>query len=445
MKLYTFECSSCLKPYLKWSGQCNGCGEWSTITESKQTTRSSQSRKNFSPPVKLCDIVSENKTLRLKTGIDEFDRVLGGGIVSNSALLLAGMPGVGKSTLLLMIAEALSRNYTVLYVSSEESIEQVKGRANRLNIRNSDSFLITHETDIESIMGVIESCSPDLVILDSLQNASIQNQFLSMHINTIKHVAHMLVEHTRKFNYTFLSTCHVTKDGEIAGPKALEHIVDVILYFENTTEGTMRILRSNKNRFGRTDEAGFFIMEHEGIVPCSDPQNFLVEHKDPTIGSSFSWYQEGSRLFLVEIQTLINQSRNNNPQRVIHGIDQKQLILVCAVLEKYLKIPLYEYDIFCKVSGSIKLRDSHTDLALASALLSSYMNTPFSNKIVFSGEIGLSGDINSTSSPSSYEVFKRYGVDSLWCGKNSKEIEGITIHNIPSIYGLMKLFKKNNN
>jgi DNA repair protein RadA/Sms len=442
MKHASFVCSSCGKPYVKWAGQCSSCGSWSTIVEYESSINGL--KKDIKKPSLLSSIVLDRQIDRFVTSINEFDRVLGGGIVRNSAILLAGMPGVGKSTLLLMIADALANQSIVLYVSSEESVEQIKSRSERVLLYNSDKFFITHETDLSSILAVIESVNPDLVILDSLQNASIENAYLSMHINTIKQAAHMLVEHTRKFNYTLLCTCHVTKDGEIAGPKALEHIVDVILYFEAASEGNLRILRSNKNRFGRTDEAGFFIMQEKGIDSCPDPQQILIEHKDPTVGSALSWYVEGSRLFLVEVQALINQTRMGNPQRVIHGIDHKQLILVCAVLEKYLKIPLYEYDIFCKVSGSIKLKDSQTDLALAASLVSSYLGTVLKEKIVFSGEIGLSGDITSRGLPSSCDVFKRYGVNKVAVSQLPDQLKSpreIDIVELKSIYGLVKLFK----
>jgi DNA repair protein RadA/Sms len=362
--------------------------------------------------------------------------------MQNSVILLAGMPGIGKSTLLLNIAKNISKTKKILYITTEESINQIKIRVDRLEIGCNNNFYIIQETSFENICAAIENINPEMVLLDSLQNMIFESSFLTNHIGKIKEATHSIVEHCKKNNYILIITGHVTKDGSVAGPKMLEHLVDVVLYFEGEENSEIRILRSTKNRFGATDEAGFFLMTSKGIKECEDPQNTLIEQIKPKIGAAITWYNEGSRSFLIEIQTLINNCRNGNPQRVINGIDHKQLILVCAVLEKYLKIPLYEYDIFCKVSGNIKVKNTQTDLALAYALISSYMHK-INNKIIFfNGELGLSGDITSKLDIPKNILFDKYGINMIISPEvdEQKIKSNIEIKKISSIYQIPKIF-----
>jgi DNA repair protein RadA/Sms len=441
-----FICKNCEKQYLKWSGYCSSCNEFDSIIEKIKTNQKEIKKSNLlinNPPVNISSIKIENEKIRLKTNILEFDRVLGGGIVDNSVILISGMPGIGKSTLLMKVCEAISKKFTVLYVTSEESISQIKLRANRLNIKDNENFYLVQETDFESICSCIEIIKPNLVILDSLQNMTFETSFLTNHIGKIKEAMHGLINHSRNNGYSLITTGHVTKDGTIAGPKSLEHLVDVVLYFEGEENSNNRILQTTKNRFGATDEIGFFIMTDKGIEENTNPQKCLIEHSKPTIGASLTWFTEGTRPFIIEIQALLNQTKNTNPQRVINGIDHKQLILVCAVLEKYLRMPLYEFDIFCKVSGNLKVKNSNTDLALAAAIMSSYLNKPLKNMILFSGEIGLSGNINSKLSIPKNLSFEQYGIEIIVSAEsnienNKNNIKEYTLKSIYHLYDLLK-------
>lgn len=441
-----FICKNCEKQYLKWSGYCSSCNEFDSIIEKIKTNQKEIKKSNLlinNPPVNISSIKIENEKIRLKTNILEFDRVLGGGIVDNSVILISGMPGIGKSTLLMKVCEAISKKSTVLYITSEESISQIKLRANRLNIKDNENFYLVQETDFESICSCIEIIKPNLVILDSLQNMTFETSFLTNHIGKIKEAMHGLINHSRNNGYSLITTGHVTKDGTIAGPKSLEHLVDVVLYFEGEENSNNRILQTTKNRFGATDEIGFFIMTDKGIEENTNPQKCLIEHSKPTIGASLTWFTEGTRPFIIEIQALLNQTKNTNPQRVINGIDHKQLILVCAVLEKYLRMPLYEFDIFCKVSGNLKVKNSNTDLALAAAIMSSYLNKPLKNMILFSGEIGLSGNINSKLSIPKNLSFEQYGIEIIVSAEsnienNKNNIKEYTLKSIYHLYDLLK-------
>lgn len=441
-----FICKNCEKQYLKWSGYCSSCNEFDSIIEKIKTNQKEINKSNLlinNPPINISSIKIENEKIRLKTNILEFDRVLGGGIVDNSVILISGMPGIGKSTLLMKVCEAISKKFTVLYITSEESISQIKLRANRLGIKDNENFYLVQETDFESICSCIEMVKPNLVILDSLQNMTFETSFLTNHIGKIKEAMHGLINHSRNNGYSLITTGHVTKDGTIAGPKSLEHLVDVVLYFEGEENSNNRILQTTKNRFGATDEIGFFIMTDKGIEENTNPQKCLIEHSKPTIGASLTWFTEGTRPFIIEIQALLNQTKNTNPQRVINGIDHKQLILVCAVLEKYLRMPLYEFDIFCKVSGNLKVKNSNTDLALAAAIMSSYLNKPLKNMILFSGEIGLSGNINSKLSIPKNLSSEQYGIEIIVSAEsnienNKNNIKEYTLKSIYHLYDLLK-------
>lgn len=440
-----FICSKCTKIYFKWTGYCSTCNSFDSLIEKNEIKENNTKNKNFTPPQLLSEINANNENSKIITSYFEFNRVLGGGIVENSVILLSGTPGIGKSTFLLNISNNISNKKKVLYISTEESILQIKLRANRLNIEKKDTnyenFLISQETSFEAICNLIENIKPDIVIIDSLQNIIFEECFLTNFIGKLKEVAHALVEHSRKYLYTLIITGHVTKDGTIAGPKALEHLVDVVLYFEGEENSDIRILQSSKNRFGSTDEIGFFIMTNEGIKEHPNPQNLLLENIKPTIGSALTWHSEGSRVFLIEIQSLLNKSKNPNVQRVINGIDHKQLILICAILEKYLKIPLYEFDIFCKIFGNIKVKNTNIDFALAYSLLSSYFNKITKDLSIFYGEISLSGNISSRKNIPKQLSLNAFGIKTIFSAeKKDKIFEDINYINIESIYSINKIF-----
>ena len=439
MKLLKYYCSNCNKRHSKFSGYCYSCNLSGSIIEDEIIEKEIKKNYKIIEPLSLSSIKNIEEEIRIKSKIEEFDRVLGDGLVRNSAILLSGVPGIGKSTILLQLADSFSKNYKILYLASEESIEQIKIRANRLKIENSDKIFFINETDIENITASIENFNPDIVFLDSLQNCFYGEQILTNNISGLRNSAQYLINHCKNNKYTLIMTSHVTKDGNIAGPKSLEHVVDVVLYFEGDSENSFRILKSTKNRFGSTDEVGFFTMNSNGIESCKNPQKFLIEQQEPTIGSAFTWLKEGNRIFIIEIQALINESKFTNPQRIITGIEQKQLILTSAILEKYLKIPLYKYDIFCKVVGNIPLKGLYSDVSLAIALISSYLNKSLKEKIIFGGEIGLSGNIFLRENISLNNLINQFGIKKIVMPKENNS-ENSNFKEIKSVYELLKFF-----
>jgi DNA repair protein RadA/Sms len=300
---------------------------------------------------------------------------------------------------------------------------------------------ILQEINFEVIINTIEAHTPDVVIIDSLQNMMLNDQeHFGGQIQRLKDIMHTLVEHAKKHLYVIIITGHVTKDGAIAGPKVLEHLVDTVLYFQAEEDSPLRMLRSTKNRFGSIEEVGFFTMSPSGMKECKDPQEFFLENSKPAIGSALTWITEGTRPFLIEIQTLLNKTRTNNPQRIIHGLDNKQFLLLCAVLEKYLKIPLYEYDIFSKVAGNYKIKSPHTDLAIAMSILSSYSNHPYHKKTIYHGEISLSGSITSKYTIPEKLPLEKYGIEELITAKGYQKEIKITKKELETIFDIPGLF-----
>lgn len=437
--IFNYQCKECKKGYVKWQGNCYECGCFNSLEQITQITNLNHITAKL--PSLIDTITIEKKSKRIITQISEFDRVLGGGILPDSVILLSGNPGIGKSTFLLQVVCSLSDSYKILYVSTEESEEQIKLRLLRLTNQKLNWYIL-QETNFEVILQTIVEQKLDIVILDSLQNLTMHTDSLLNHIQRIKEVTQKLVEHAKENKYVLLMTGHVTKDGEIAGPKALEHLVDTVLYFEADESSNLRILRSTKNRFGAIDEVGFFQMTENGMQECKNPQEIFIENNKPNIGSALTWTKEGSRSFLIEIQTLLISSRNHSPQRTIQGIEHKQFLLLCAVIEKYLKIPLFEFDIFSKVTGNFKFRDSHGDLAIIISILSSYLNKILKNKTVFHGEVNLSGNVLAKYTIPKKLPLEKYGINTVITGKTIEEND---IHAekkvIQSIYQIINLFE----
>lgn len=439
MKKNNFECSSCLYKYLKWQGLCHECGQYGTIIAASIKDNSLAPSKNKKPSL-ISSINTNSSMERIITNIHEFDRVVGGGLVLDSVTLLCGQPGVGKSTFLLELVIALSEFYLVLYISTEESEGQIKARFERLN-KKKEQWFILQENDFYLIIKAIENVSPRVVILDSLQNVLVEENDFGNSIQKLRFFMHSLVNHAKKNGYVLLVTGHITKEGFLAGPKVLEHLVDTVLYLESFEQSNLRILRSTKNRFGSIDESGFFIMQSDGLRSYENPQEIFLENSLPAIGSALTWISEGSRPFLVEVQTLLNFTKSNTPQRVMYGVDSKQFLLLCAVLEKYLKIPLYQFDIFCKVVSNYKIKDPHIDLAITSSIVSSYQKKAAKKKILFHGEVNLSGNI-----VSKYDIpvsldWKKYGIENVYKGQSNKidydKKNNAILH---SIYEILKIF-----
>lgn len=398
-----FVCSSCGGEHLRWQGKCQFCGEWNTlkeVTSLKSVTSVTEQRK----PKKLSEITLTQDS-RLTTGIEEFDRVLGGGIVGGSVVLLSGTPGIGKSTLLLQISEKIGKKSPVVYVSGEESEEQIARRAQRLGTV-SDHLYFLNQTDLDLILSELAEMwsgakSPEasregggLIILDSLQTTSSESTTGSAGSpSQIKHVAAQLTRFAKERNVPFILTGHVTKSFAIGGPKFLEHIVDVVLTFEGEKFSSFRILRASKNRFGATSEVGIFEMKEKGLVEVKDPSEAFLKKHSSAPGSALMVAMEGTRPLILEIQALTSSMVYRYPKRTTQGLSSKRALLILAVLEKFGGINLSRSDIFVKSSFGMRVFEPAADLAIAAAVASSRLKKPISPKLCFFGEVGLNGEV----------------------------------------------------
>ena len=393
----TFFCTSCGYETPKWLGKCPSCGEWNTITEHVVAKESSSvsSRLTSVPrvePRKVQDI-EEHTTVRVDVGIAEVNRVLGGGMVPGSLILLGGEPGIGKSTLSLQLA--LTENgLRTLYVSGEESAEQIKMRATRLGIRNQECTVFT-ETLLENIVAQIEELRPDVVIIDSIQTISTDLVESSAgSVTQIRECAATLLKVAKSLGIAVFIIGHITKDGSIAGPKILEHIVDVVLQFEGDGNHTYRILRGIKNRFGATYEIGVFEMREEGLREVANPSEILLSHYDePLAGTAVGAAVDGMRPYLIEVQALVSGAAYGTPQRSTTGFDQRRLNMLLAVLEKRVGLKMFQKDVFLNFAGGFKIADTGMDLAVVAAIISSYYDRALMEGVCCAGEIGLSGEV----------------------------------------------------
>jgi len=387
-----FVCSNCGNEFSKWSGQCSACHEWNTLKEIKNLkpkSLNSKRRENTKTEIKnlasLCQgsgMVKEKNNNIFSTEIKEFDRVLGKGIVRGQVILFAGEPGIGKSTLLTQLVGKIGG----LYVAAEETVEQINLRVERLGL-DKNKFDILESNLIEEIEEIIERTNNvfKIVVVDSIQMmmSGAEGSGMPGSLSQIRQSTFRLVEMAKKSGAAIFIVGHVTKEGEIAGPKMLEHMVDTVLYFEGDKSGELRILRVNKNRFGPTDEVGVFKMEERGLREISSEEVSLIDSKVPQIGSVISMVMEGSRPILVEIQALVTESFSQIPKRIFSGIDYNRGQLLVAVAQKVLGIPLYKDDVFVTVSGGIKISDPGIDLAVIGAIYSSYKNLPLTLKSAF--------------------------------------------------------------
>ena len=398
-----YSCQNCGTSYLKWSGKCDNCNSWNTIIEEKSDAFLIKNKKKNFTSLEFENIKNKSaqpEEIIYKSQISEFDRTLGGGLIAGSATLIGGDPGIGKSTLLLQILINLSKqNFEVAYISGEESIEQIRLRANRLNLNNI-SLLIANTTNTNKIINTIKKM-PNLkiIVVDSIQTMFISeiNGFPGT-ISQVRASANELIISAKNSNVALIFVGHVTKDGAIAGPRVLEHMVDTVLYFEGDRSFNYRILRSTKNRFGPTDEIGVFEMTHEGLKEIMNPSEiFLSENKEDISGIAIFAGIEGSRTVLVEIEVLISQSSLASPRRNVVGWDNNRLAMLTAVLETKCNIKLSNKDIFINVSGGLKISDPAADLAVAAAIISSINNKPILKRSVFFGEIALSSELRKVS------------------------------------------------
>lgn len=390
-----FICQQCGYAQVGWAGKCPNCGVWGSLVETviakKTTSRTSSSRPSQSlKPQSLSKIKTGVKS-RIATNISEFDRVLGGGIVMGQVILLAGEPGIGKSTLLLQVSEKLE---SVMYASGEESAMQVKLRADRLGIK-AQKILFLEETNVDSILEVLEENKPELIIIDSIQTMSTSDlSGLPGSVGQVRECASRLLRFAKQNNIPLIMVGHVTKEGAVAGPAVLAHIVDTVLWFEGDKSLTLRLLRSVKNRFGSTDEVGIFKMEENGLQSVGDEQlSFMSKQTIPVAGSATTAVTEGSRVMLVEIQSLVVSSKLPYPKRVTAGIDSKRVELILAILTRRAGLRLLEQDVYVNVTGGIIVREPAVDLAVALSVASAYFDKALPQKLIAVGELGLLGEV----------------------------------------------------
>ena len=394
-------CSECGGESVKWMGQCPHCRAWNSLVEEKIVTSSTvkPGRVNISPTKALpLSKIDGNQHGRLQIGIDELDTVLGGGLVPGSSVLLGGEPGIGKSTLLLQAAHKMAVHGPVLYVSGEESPAQIKARADRLNAVDDEVFLLA-QTDINDALSEAREIKPRLMILDSVQALFSQEiDSAPGSVSQVRAVAAAALAFARETRAAVIIIGHVTKEGQLAGPRVLEHMVDTVLYFEGERYNAFRLLRAVKNRFGSTNEIGVFEMGSQGLLPLASPSAyFLSEHKFQMAGSSISCCLQGTRPLLLEIQSLVSKSSFSNPRRLGSGFDYNRLLMIVAVLERKLRINLSDQDVYVNIVGGMRVDDPALDLAVAAAIISAAKDTPIQEKVLLLGEIGLLGELRQVS------------------------------------------------
>ena len=427
----TFFCQNCGAQYAKWQGQCNSCKEWNTIAEEiiqkaeKASWKPSNTESNrVSKPLRINEI-DVTQEVRMDTTDGELNRVLGGGIVPGSLILLGGEPGIGKSTLLLQIS--LKLPYKTLYVSGEESQKQIKMRAERIN-PNSDNCYILTETKTQNIFRHIVETQPDIVIIDSIQ--TIHTDFIEStpgSISQIRETTAELIKFAKETNIPVILIGHITKDGNIAGPKILEHMVDTVLQFEGDRNHVYRILRSLKNRFGSTAELGIYEMQGTGLREVSNPSEILLSHREEQLsGTAIASTLEGMRPLMIEIQALVSTAVYGTPQRSTTGYNAKRLNMILAVLEKRAGFRLGTKDVFLNVTGGISVDDPAIDLAVVAAILSSNEDIAIGKHYCFAGEVGLAGEIRPVNRVEQrIQEAEKLGFDTIFVSKYNK----ITIKN----------------
>ncbi|NOQ51631.1 MAG: DNA repair protein RadA [Desulfuromonadaceae bacterium] len=396
-----FSCQQCGFQSPKWLGKCPDCNQWNTLIEELPVAQTKHSRALAAPgkPQKISEISSCEED-RLRCGIGEFDRTLGGGVVPGSLILVGGDPGIGKSTLLLQATQQLAQKGTVLYVTAEESTRQVKLRGERLGV-TADHLYLLAETSLEQIKARIKELKPDFLVIDSIQTiftSSLDSAPGS--VSQVRECTGQLMMQAKGDGLPTFLVGHVTKDGAIAGPRVLEHMVDTVLYFEGDPGHPYRILRAVKNRFGSTNEIGVFEMQGDGLREVSNPSElFLAERPEKSAGSAVVPSLEGSRPILVELQALVSASSFGTPQRTAIGIDHKRVALLVAILEKKVELSLAGQDIFLNVAGGVRLDEPAVDLAAIAALASSHLNKVIDPQTVLFGEVGLTGEVRAVSQP----------------------------------------------
>ena len=447
-----FFCQNCGHEESKWLGQCPMCKEWNTFVEEKvSVTRGStaavqQVRDAKDAKVVTLSSITTDDDERMQTGILELDRVLGGGIVPGSLVLVGGDPGIGKSTLLLQVCQKLSgQNRKILYISGEESLKQIKLRANRMGTFSERLFLLC-ETNLGIIRHVIEEQHPDMVVIDSIQ--TMYNEEVASapgSVSQVRESTNVFMQLAKGLNISIFIVGHVTKEGTVAGPRVLEHMVDTVLYFEGDRHASYRILRGVKNRFGSTNEIGVFEMQKGGLVEVENPSEYMLSGKpENASGSVVACAMEGTRPMLMEIQALVCKTNFGMPRRTAAGLDYNRVNLLMAVLEKRMGMPLSTYDAYVNIAGGIRLNEPAADLGIVMAIASSYKNRPIDEDTIVFGEVGLSGEVRAVTMPEQRVSeakklgFKRCIVPVVSM-KTIGKIEGIEILGVENVNQAMNL------
>jgi len=397
-----YTCDECGAQSPQWAGQCKECGQWNTLTEtvmeksSPANAKSASRFSGFAPKATVMPInkVKVDSVSRFLLGVNELDRVLGGGLVPGSIVLLGGDPGIGKSTLLLQCMSDLSQSLSTLYVTGEESTQQVAMRAKRLGKDGSQLALLA-DNCIESIMATVQHQSPQVLMIDSIQTLYTESlQSAPGSVAQVRETASLLVRFAKETNTVVILVGHVTKEGNIAGPRVLEHMVDTVLYFEGDRSTSFRLVRAIKNRFGAVNEIGVFAMTDVGLKEVANPSAMFIKREaENMVGSVILVTQEGSRPLLVEVQALVDQSSGHNARRVTVGLDQQRLAMLLAVLSRHAGYSLSDQDVFVNVIGGVKVSEPAADLAILMAVLSSYKNKPIPERLAVFGEVGLTGEV----------------------------------------------------
>lgn len=445
----SFCCQTCGSVYPKWTGQCTGCNEWNTIIEEIQAAAPSSSRfQGYSGHeaaiTRMAEITLQDD-VRLSSGLAELDRVLGGGIIMGSVILIGGDPGIGKSTILLQAISHLSQQQKVLYVTGEESPQQVTLRARRLGLPQDQVWLLA-DTHVESILAHVQKERPRVLIIDSIQ--TMHTSLLSSapgSVGQVRESAMQLVTYAKQTETALFFIGHVTKEGSLAGPRVLEHMVDTVLYFEGEQDNRYRIIRAVKNRFGAVNELGIFAMTDKGLREVSHPSAiFLSRYEKPVAGSIITATKEGSRPLLVEVQALVDQSHMANPRRLSVGLDTQRLSMLLAILNRHSGVSAHGLDVFINVVGGLQIFETAADLPILFAILSSLRNRPLPADLIAFGELGLAGEIRPV--PGGQERLKeaaKHGFKTAivpQANASKKTIDGMQVHGVQTLAEAIKYF-----
>ncbi len=438
----SYVCSECGESYTKWMGQCTACGAWNSLSELTIDTSkpSAINTLEVTKPTTL-DAISEDNTLRISSGMSEFDKTLGGGLVEGSVILLGGNPGIGKSTLILQILSLVHTTHKVLYVTGEESLGQIKNRANRLGIDN--DLLLYSGDNIDTIIAHAKDIQPTLMVVDSIQTV-MSNESTGVHgsVSQVRNCASILTTYAKHTGTIMIMIGHVTKDGSLAGPRVLEHMVDTVLYFEGDAAGKYRIIRAAKNRFGAVNEMSVFAMLDKGLAQVKNPSSIFLTSETASSGMVIASIYEGTRPMLVEIQALVD-NKGQSAKRVAVGFEQNRLTLMLAILSKHGELATHDTDVFINVVGGLKITETASDLAVCLAIYSSLRDIIISKEVIIFGEVGLTGEVRPVFNAQErlLEAKKQGFTRAIIPKKNApkKSISGLEIHSIERITNALQI------